>query len=70
MNKQEPLSKCCNAPITTEGMGDFTNKDRECTCYNKCTKCGKPCDIAEQDNRQEFEKKFHSIRNLINGTNR
>lgn len=42
---KEPKSKCCNAPVTVEGMGDFHDKDEVCTCYHVCSKCEKPCDI-------------------------
>ena len=39
-------SECCNAPIKVcEGVGDFSEKDKACTLYAVCSRCGNPCDI-------------------------
>jgi hypothetical protein len=44
--KSKYKSNCCNAPIKVgEGIGDFSEKDKACTLYAVCSKCGSPCDI-------------------------
>ena len=44
-DKTNETSKCCNAPVSIEGIGDFREQDEVCTQHYSCTKCGKPCDL-------------------------
>jgi hypothetical protein len=43
--KTKLKSTCCDAPVKIGGVGDFNDKDKVCTLYSVCTKCGNPCDI-------------------------
>ena len=40
--KNNLKSICCNAKVRLEGIDDF---DKQCTIYNVCTHCNKPCDV-------------------------
>jgi len=46
---KEYLSKCCNAyiigVISPDFIGDVPDQMQIGTCYYKCSKCNKPCDI-------------------------
>lgn len=56
------LSKCCKAPVTTEGMGDFDDKDRVCTQYFVCGACKQPCDIIyPKQKKKSFEERQVSL---------
>lgn len=45
---KKELSKCCSAPVTTSGKGDFHDQDEVCTMYNSCEACKQPCDVRPQ----------------------
>jgi len=41
------VSKCCGEKVKQGGIPDFEESNKVCTRYYVCTKCGKPCDIAD-----------------------
>lgn len=64
-------SKCCNAKVFVEGSDDFGDGSKEDvqTCYNVCSKCNKPCDIAspqQETVNDESEKKEDNIFDVTN----
>jgi len=61
--KSKPLSKCCNALVRAEGMGDFKDKDEVCTMYYVCQSCNNPCDILRdyKDYEEEIAEKNREI---------
>lgn len=46
MYKTTKKSKCCKAPLKVECGGGLT-------CHFECEKCGNPCDLFVEDNKQE-----------------
>ena len=39
-------SKCCEAPVKSEGgLPDFLSDKESVTMYIVCKKCGKPCNL-------------------------
>ena len=56
MYKPNYKSKCCKAEIKLEsGVPDFEGEDKDSRigqtyCFI-CKKCGKPCDILEENNK-------------------
>ena len=52
-------SKCCNAPVTVKGMGDFYDKDEVVTINHHCTRCEKVCDVVRKcKHKWQLEKLF------------
>lgn len=45
MTEPNKLSKCHNAPVTIEGVGDFIDGDKVVTMHYQCTECGEACDV-------------------------
>lgn len=55
MTRQAPdLSKCCRAKVRMESR-PYIMPDLY-TMWHECTKCGKPCDVAEPEPKKEETK--------------
>lgn len=50
MYKTSKKSNCCKAPL---GVVCGEDLGTEGTCHFECEKCGKPCDLFVEDNKQD-----------------
>jgi len=54
-------SKCCNAPVKTDGIPDFLGTKEVCTVSSICTKCNQGCDVIQKklaSSRRALEKQL------------
>ena len=61
MIEQQYRSKCCNAPVKTDGIPDFLGTKEVCTVSFTCTKCKKACDVIQKklaSSRRALEKQL------------